>query len=76
MGFFLLGFSRKHFRPWTLSTMEELTKSWRDLSLSEREGPDLYIKEEQAMPEFSLAAKFLTKHALNCEAIANTFQLL
>ena len=56
--------------------MEELTKSWRDLSLSEREGPDLYIKEEQAMPEFSLAAKFLTKHALNFEAIANTFQLL
>ena len=53
--------------------MEELTKTWNSLTLSECEGNNLRIMEEQAKAEFILAAKFLTKRALNIEAIAKTF---
>ena len=56
--------------------MDDLTEKWKNLSLSEREGPGLSLREEQAMTEYILAAKFLTKRALNFKAIANTFQLL
>ena len=74
-------FSLKGYRETLLirgffSSMEELTKHWRHLSLSEREGPGVCLKPEQAAPDCFLAAKFLTKRAFNFEAIANTFQPL
>ena len=50
--------------------MEELTKNWNNLTLSECEGSNFHIKEEHAKTEFILAAKFLTKRALNIDAIA------
>ena len=53
--------------------MEDLTKSWSCLTLSDVEGSNLKITEEEAVTEHVLAAKFLTKRALNIEAIAKTF---
>ena len=53
--------------------MEELTKNWKYLTLSECEGSNFHIKEEHAKTKFILAAKFLTKRALNIDAIAKTF---
>ena len=53
--------------------MEDLTKSWSCLTLSENEGSNLRVTEEQAEIEYVLAVKFLTKHALNLDAIAKTF---
>ena len=51
--------------------MEELTKTWNSLTLSECEGSNFRIKEDQ--DEFVIAAKFFTKRALNIDAIAKTF---
>lgn len=59
-----------------LFSIDDLTEHWKNLSLSKREGPGLSLKEEQAVTKFILAVKFLTKRALNFEAIANTFQPL
>ncbi|XP_030936213.1 uncharacterized protein At4g02000-like [Quercus lobata] len=53
--------------------MEDLTKSWSCLTLSENEGSSLRLTEEQAEIEHVLAVKFLTKRALNIDAIAKTF---
>ena len=53
--------------------MEDLTRSWSSLTLSECEGSNLRISEEQAVTEYILAAKFLTKRALNIDALAKTF---
>ena len=53
--------------------MEELTKSWSCLTLSDVEGSQVSITKEEAVFEFVLATKFLTKRALNVEAIAKTF---
>uniref|UniRef100_A0A7N2RAN0 DUF4283 domain-containing protein n=1 Tax=Quercus lobata TaxID=97700 RepID=A0A7N2RAN0_QUELO len=53
--------------------MEELTRTWNSLTLSDCECSNFRIKEEQAKTEFVLAAKFLTKRALNIDAIAKTF---
>ena len=53
--------------------MEALSKQWKSLTLSEREGSGLCLKKEQASSEFSIAARFLTKRPLNIDAIAKTF---
>ena len=53
--------------------MEELAKSWSCLTLSDVGGSHLSITKAKAVLEFVLATKFLTKCALNVEAIANTF---
>ena len=56
--------------------MDDLTKHWSSLSLSEREGAGLKLKKEQATDVFTIAAKFFTKRALNIDAIARTFSPL
>ena len=56
--------------------MDDLTKHWSTLSLSDREGSGLRLKKEQAVGEFSIAARFFTKRTLNIEAIARTFSPL
>ena len=53
--------------------MEELTKTWNSLTLSECEGSNFRIKKDQAKNEFVIAAKFFTKRALNIDTIAETF---
>ena len=56
--------------------MEDLTKHWKSLSLSDREGPGLRLKKEQAITEHAIAARFLTRRPVNIDAIANTFTSL
>lgn len=53
--------------------MEDLAKHWSSLSLSKREGLGLYLKSKQAVNEFSIVVRFLTKRPLNLKAIAITF---
>ena len=53
--------------------MVDLAKSWSCLTISDFEGSQLSITEEDAMTDFVLIAKFLTKRALNIEVIAKTF---
>ena len=53
--------------------MEDLTKTWSCLTLSNVEGSNLWITEEEAITDSFLAAKFLTKQALNIDIIAKTF---
>ena len=56
--------------------MEDLTRHWNCLSLSEKEGDDLCVKKDRCSKEFIIAAQFLTKQALNMEAVARTFKPL
>ena len=56
--------------------MEDITKHWSSLSLSEIEGPGLCLRSDQATDEFGILARFLTKRPLNIEAIAKTFNPL
>ena len=53
--------------------MVDLTKSWSCLTLSDNEGSSLRLTEEQVEIEHVLAMKFLTKRALNIDAIAKNF---
>lgn len=56
--------------------MDELTKTWSKLNLSACEGSNVRLTEKQADSVWVLAAKFLTRRALNLEAIARTFSPL
>ena len=56
--------------------MEDLTKQWNSLSLSEKEGEDLCLKKDRQSKEFIIAAFFLTRRVLNMEAVARTFKPL
>ena len=56
--------------------MENLTKHWQNLSLNAREGEELGLDDELSTKNFTIATKFLTKRALNVEAVTKTFSLL
>ena len=56
--------------------MENLTKHWQSLSLNAREGDELGLDDELSTKNFNMAGKFLTKWALNVEAVTKTFSLL
>ena len=53
--------------------MDDLAQSWNRLTLSDREGPGCCLTGEDTIKEYSIAAKFLTKRALNVDVIARTF---
>lgn len=53
--------------------MEDLTKHWSSITLSDREGSGLRLKKEQVTTDYAIAARFLTKRPLNIDAIASTF---
>ena len=53
--------------------MEDITKHWSLLTLSEKEGLGLHLRKEQAILEFAIAARFLTTRPLKIKAITNTF---
>ena len=59
-----------------LGAMESLTKHWSNLSLHDREGGGVHLAKEKRLSECIIAAKFLTKRALNIEAIIRTFNPL
>ena len=56
--------------------MENLTKHWQSLSLNAREGEELGLDDELSTKNFTMAAKFLTKRALNVEVVTKTFSPL
>ena len=56
--------------------MEELTNTWSNLSLNEREGNRFTLQNQHRSLEFIIAAQFLTKRVLNMEAISKTFRQL
>ena len=78
VGFFSWGWEtpQEHRTGSPSLDMEDLTKHWSSLSLSENEGLGLSLKSEQAVNEVGIVARFLTRHPLNLEAIANTFSPL
>ncbi|XP_023892297.1 uncharacterized protein LOC112004301 [Quercus suber] len=53
--------------------MEDLAQSWKRLSLSEKEGPGCCLTNEESIKQFSIAARFTTKRAINVDSIARTF---
>ena len=56
--------------------MEDLAKTWSKLKLSDCEVSNVRLMENHAETEWVLAAKFLTRQALNLDAIAKTFSPL
>lgn len=59
------------------SSMEEQTKTWGNLSLSEKESTGIIVPDtQQHSLEFILNAKFMTSKALNMDAVARTFKQL
>ena len=49
--------------------MENLVKRWGNLSLDDREGGDVKLNENDSSKNVPIAAKFLTKQALNTESV-------
>ena len=58
--------------------MEEVLKDWKTLSLTTTEDVKLNLKKSKhpTSREYVLAAKFMTRRALNIDAIGRTFQPL
>ena len=50
--------------------MDDLANSWNRLTLSDREGPGCNLTHDDSVMDFSIAAKFLTRRALNVEVKA------
>ena len=72
MGFLLrdLGKHSSSLAPWRISLYSGMG------SLSHREGPKFRLHLDLASAEYTIAAKFLTKRALNINAIGATFMPL
>ena len=56
--------------------MDNLARSWNRLTLSDKEGPGCCLLDDESNEKFSIAAKFLTKRAINMEVLAKTFNPL
>ena len=60
--------------PESSKEMEQLTRRWENLSLSDKEKQDFTLPEDHRKGEFVIAAKFLTSRFLQMEAVARTFK--
>ncbi|KAK9986400.1 hypothetical protein SO802_031351 [Lithocarpus litseifolius] len=56
--------------------MEQLMKSWNNMSLLEKEKIDFILLEDYRKGEFIIVAKFLTSCFLHMEAVARNFKQL
>ena len=56
--------------------MEDLSKQWTKFSLLDREGDKITLGKNRGSNEHIIAAKFLTRRALNVDAIGRTFKPL
>ena len=54
--------------------MDDVTKKWEKLSLTDVEGNECALIDGVIDDSFALVAKFLTKQKINLEAIARTFR--
>lgn len=68
-----LCFCVKPITHFTLFNMEEITDTWRNMSLSEREHSDFDLQGEQRSQEF-IVAKFMIPRFLNMDIVARTFK--
>ena len=57
-------------------SIEDLAQFMKHLSLSDREGLGYCLTEEESVNQFSIAAKFTTKRAINVDSIARNFNPL
>ena len=55
--------------------MEDLTRSWQNLSLSNK-GVNMDLLKNKKIQGFTLAAKFFSRRSLNIDAVAWTFRPL
>ena len=46
---------------------------WGDFSLDDKEGGEVQLQENECSKEVAIAAKFLTKRALNTKSVVRTF---
>ena len=56
--------------------MENLTKDWHNLSLSDEQNKGFILPEDHRKGEFIIAMKFLTSRFLHMEAMVRTFKQL
>ena len=53
--------------------MKNLVTKWGNLSLDDREGGEVQLNDNESLKNVTIAAKFLTKRALNTESVVRTF---
>lgn len=76
-GFIFLGFKGYNFANRSFHfrySMEDLSRKWGKLSLTEKEKAGYVLPKTQRKYEFMIAAKFLTPRALNMDAVGRTFK--
>ncbi|KAL0008351.1 hypothetical protein SO802_009853 [Lithocarpus litseifolius] len=56
--------------------MEDLTRDWKKLSLTKKEGDKLDLSKNKKTQVFVLAAKFFMRRSLNVEVVAKAFRPL
>ena len=59
-----------------VARMEDRTRSWKKLSLTNKEGVNVDLTESTKVHGFALAAKFFTWRSLNIDAVVRTFRPL
>ncbi|XP_050259051.1 uncharacterized protein LOC126704056 [Quercus robur] len=53
--------------------MKNLVTKWGNLSLDDREGGEVQLNDNESSNNVTIAAKFLTRRALNTESVVRTF---